>query len=312
MARPGGVWRLALGVASFALLDPGGLGLLGLPLAGLLLVAGPTRPHEWVAVVLASAAGVATLAPRADTQVDALVNAYVLLVSAAFVCVALVASNRGGAGALRMAARALLWGIAGTVLLATAIWGGVPWREIAWQTTHGVRAALMHRLSGVSLDLAVVDRVIGSVSGTAPALLALETFAGLSLAWQLHVRLATRPLGQALAPFREFRFGDLWVWGVVASITVWLVPALAGLKMAALNVSVVLAALYLLRGAAVVAAFAATTGVSAMALVFSAVAAVALVVPLLVVLPGLCTLGVTDTWLQFRHRLAGRPPHRRG
>jgi hypothetical protein len=70
--------------------------------------------------------------------------------------------------------------------------------------------------------------------------------------------------------------------------------------------------LYLLRGAAVVTAFAATTGVSAMALVASAVAAVVLVIPLLVLLPGLCTLGVTDTWLQFRHRLAGRAPHTRG
>jgi hypothetical protein len=46
--------------------------------------------------------------------------------------------------------------------------------------------------------------------------------------------------------------------------------------------------------------------------VASAVAAVVLVIPLLVLLPGLCTLGVTDTWLQFRHRLAGRAPHTRG
>src|SRR3989442_646810 len=79
MALPGGVWRLAVGVAAFALLDPGGLGLLGLPLAGLLLAAGPARRHEWAAVVLAAAAGVATLSAPAETPVDALVHGYVLL-----------------------------------------------------------------------------------------------------------------------------------------------------------------------------------------------------------------------------------------
>ncbi|OLC08229.1 MAG: hypothetical protein AUH42_02120 [Gemmatimonadetes bacterium 13_1_40CM_70_11] len=306
----GGVWRLALGVAAFALFDPGGLGLLGLPLAGLLLAAGPARRHEWAAVALAAAAGVATLAPPADTPVDALVNAYVVLVSAAFVCLALIAPT--GAGALRLALRALLWGVAGTVLLATAMWGGVPWREIGWQATHSVRAALMHRLGDVSLDAAVVDRGVAAVSSTVPALLALETLAGLTLAWQLHVRLATRPLGPALAPFREFRFGDLWVWGVVASIAVWLVPALAAFRIAALNLAVVLGTLYLLRGVAVVVAFASATGIPAGALVVAAVVSALLAVPLLLLLPGLWTLGMTDTWLQFRRRFAGRTPHTRG
>jgi len=215
-------------------------------------------------------------------------------------------------GALRLALRALLWGVTGTILLATVMWRGVPWREIGWQATHGVRAALMHRLGDTPLDAAVVDRVVTAVSSTVPALLALETLAGLTLAWQLHVRLATRPLGPALAPFRDFRFGDLWVWGVVASITVWLVPALAGLKIAALNVAVVLAALYLLRGVAVVVAFAAATGIPVGALLLVAAVSALLAVPLLLLLPGLWTLGMTDTWLQFRRRLAGRTPHRRG
>ena len=305
----GGVWRLALGVATFALFDPGGLGLLGLPLAGLLLVAGPARRHEWAVAVLAAAAAVATLAPRADTPVDALVNAYVVLVSAAFVCMALLAptGGDGGRGALRMAVRAWLWGVAGTVLLATVMWGGVPWREIAWQATHGVRAALMHRLADFSLDAGIVDRVVGGVSSTVPALLALETFAGLTLAWQLHVRLAARPLGPALAPFREFRFADAWVWAVVAGLAVWTAPVFAGLKTAALNLLVVLGAFYLLRGAAVVVTFAGAAGLSPAALVGALVVSAVLAVPLLFIVPGLATLGVTDTWLEFRRRLTRRP-----
>src|SRR2546427_568527 len=96
---------------------------------------------------------------------------------------------------------------------------------------------------------------------------------------------------------------------VVASITVWLVPALATLKLAALNLAVVLGALYLLRGAAVVVAFASATGIPVGALVLAAAVSALLAVPLLLLLPGLWTLGMTDTWLQFRRRLAGRKPH---
>ena len=43
-----------------------------------------------------------------------------------------------------------------------------------------------------------------------------------------------------------------------------------------------------------------------MALMIVAGAAAALFVPLVFVLPGLCTLGITDTWYQYRRRLAAR------
>jgi len=39
-------------------------------------------------------------------------------------------------------------------------------------------------------------------------------------------------------------------------------------------------------------------------LVLVAAAAAALALPLLFVVPGLCTLGITDTWYQYRRRLA--------
>ena len=44
-----------------------------------------------------------------------------------------------------------------------------------------------------------------------------------------------------------------------------------------------------------------------MSLIVGLLAAAVLAVPLLVVVPGLATLGMTDTWLEFRRRLAGRP-----
>lgn len=300
----GGWWRLALGLVAYALLAPGAAGLVALPLAGLLLAAGPARPVEWAVAVVAGAAGAATLAAPAGSELDALVSAYVVLASAAFVCIAVLRPD----GAFRMAARALWWGGVATAVLAGIVWGGVPWRELGWQATRGVRATLLHQLGamhqvgGGSFDARVVDGVVTAVSSTVPALLALETLAGFALAWQVHARLARHPLGAPLAPFREFCFGDLWVWAVIASVAVWLVPALAGLRATALNVAVVLGVLYVVRGAAVVAALALAAGVSAGTLALAAVLAMLLA-------PLLSMVGITDTWLEFRRRLASRPTH---
>src|SRR5439155_157563 len=66
---------------------------------------------------------------------------------------------------------------------------------------------------------------------------------------------------------------------------------------------VVLGALYLLRGLAIVIAFAAAFGISPAALVVCGAISAVLAVPLLFLVPGLATLGVTDTWLEFRRRL---------
>jgi predicted membrane protein DUF2232 len=293
----GSWWRLALGVAAITLGDRGALVLVGLPLAGLLLAAGPGGARGWVGVAAGLGIAVATLAAPVAAPIDALIRTYIVFVSSAFVCIALVAP----AGALRMAGRSMLWGAAATVVLATVMWGGVPWHELGRQITVAVRAAVPPEVAGV-MDGRVVERAVAAASDTVPAVLALETLAGLALAWQLHTRLARRPLGVPLAPFREFRFGDVWVWAVVASATVWLVPALAGLRATALNVGVVLGVLYLVRGAAVITALATAAGVSAGTLAVAGVLAVLLA-------PLLSMVGITDTWLEFRRRLASRPTH---
>src|SRR5437870_3588068 len=111
------------------------------------------------------------------------------------------------------------------------------------------------------------------------------------------------PLHPALGAFREFRFGDYWVWAVVASLAVWVAPVLAGLKVTALNLLVMLGALYLLRGAAIVLAFSGALGITPAALAIGAAVSTLLIVPLLLLVPALTTLGVTDTWLEFRRRL---------
>ncbi|HEU5323668.1 MAG TPA: hypothetical protein VFX28_22890, partial [Methylomirabilota bacterium] len=98
----------------------------------------------------------------------------------------------------------------------------------------------------------------------------------------------------------------------VAAVAIWVAPWLAALHTAALNLAVVTGALYFLRGAAIVAAFAQVIGVSTGALIAGAAASAVLAVPLLVLVPGLWTLGVTDTWLEFRRRLAARQNPERG
>jgi hypothetical protein len=139
-------------------------------------------------------------------------------------------------------------------------------------------------------------------------MLALQTLAGLALAWQLHVRIAARTpqatvTAAPLTRFKDFRIGDGWVWGIVAWLIVLILPVSSALHIAGTNVGLVAGTLYVLRGAAIVATFAEAFGISTAMLVIMAAAAAALAVPMLFVLPGLCTLGITDTWYQYRRRL---------
>jgi uncharacterized protein YybS (DUF2232 family) len=144
------------------------------------------------------------------------------------------------------------------------------------------------------------------MGATVPAVLALGTLCALAAAWQWHVHIARTPVGPPLAPFREFCIGDRWVWTVVASLAVWMAPVVGGVKVAALNVALISGALYALRGAAIVAVFAGATGVSTGTLVGLLALGTVLVVPLVVLLPGLWVLGLLDTWMDFRRRLHRR------
>lgn len=140
------------------------------------------------------------------------------------------------------------------------------------------------------------------VSLTWPGMLALQTLAGLALAWHLYRRVAGAVV--AAPSFKDFRMGDGWVWGIVAWLSVLILPVSNTLHVAGTNLGLVASVLYMLRGAAIVVTFAEAFGVSAVALAIMAGVAAALAVPLLFVLPGLCTLGITDTWYHYRRRLA--------
>jgi hypothetical protein len=284
------------------LLPVSNLGLLALSLAALLLAAGPTRRWERVLIALLTSVGVLFIVSLAQDPIDAAVGTYSLIVAAAFAGGALVAPG----GPMRQALRAMLWGIAGTGALGMLVRGPGFWSELHWSAVRQATTLVGSVIERRPEIAPVFTPFVQFLGDGFPGLLVLGSLAGLALAWQWHVRIAARPLGPPLSAFREFRFGDQWVWGLVSALLIWAVPRLAGLKWAAMNLGLVLGVLYLLRGTAVVVALAATVGVPTWILAAGAIAAGVLIVPLLVIVPGLWTLGVFDTWLAFRQRRLNR------
>lgn len=302
MRAPGPWWRIALGTLAFLVLAVFTRGLLALTLAALLWGAGPTRWWERSLMALLVAVGLVFIIPPTLDPLDAALGTYAVIVAAAFTGGALLAPG----GVLRQALRASLWGVAGTGALGLLLRGTAFWQELHWSTVREVTTTVGYLVEQRPELAAFSPGFVQFFADAFPALLVLSTLAALLLAWQWHVRITQRPLGEPLGAFREFRFGDHWVWALVLTLVVWAVPRLAALKWAAVNVGLVLGALYVLRGTAVVVAIAATVGVPAWILTVGAVVAGVLIVPLFVLVPGLWTLGVFDTWLAFRQRRFSR------
>lgn len=286
------------------MLAVGTRGLLALALAALLWIAGPTRWWERSLLALLVALGLLFVIPPTLDPLDAALGAYTVIVAAAFAGGALVAPG----GVLRQALRASLWGAAGTGALGLLLRGRTFWTELEWSTMRELTTTMSYVVERRPQLATLSAAFVQTLTTTFPAILILSTLAALALAWQWHARISNRPLGLPLAAFREFRFADHWVWGLVLALVVWTLPKLAALKWAAVNVGIVLGALYVLRGTAVVVAIAAAIGVPSWILTIGAAVAGVLIVPLFVLVPGVWTLGVFDTWLAFRQRRFSRSP----
>lgn len=298
------MWRLVVAVVAFLLW--GHPSLVGLPCAALLLAV-PERGRGERAVPLAGLIGAASftllvLGGGTGSRLSAATSAYIVLVTAAFTAMVLLQR----APLLRQALRAMGIAFVAVALLIQIVWGPDGWNVLAWEITRQTAFTMRLLLERAPDAFTLYEPVVRFVSVTWPGMLALQTLAGLALAWQLHVQLTTLPLGAPLARFRDFHLADGWVWAIVVGLAVLILPVSGALQIAGTNVGLVAGALYVLRGAAIVVTFAEAFGISAAALVIAATAAAALALPLLFVLPGLCTLGITDTWYQYRRRLAQR------
>jgi hypothetical protein len=303
MPARGRIRGLVFGTIAFGLFAFGLLGLVALALAALLAASGLPGTRERVLALVVGAAGLAFVVGSAADAFDAALGAYTLIVAAAFAGGALLAP----VGLWRQAIRATLWGVAGTGALGLGVRGTRFWAELQWTVMHQASSAVRSVVERWPDSFPLYEPMVHFFGTAFPGVLALQTLAALTLAWQWHQRLAPAPLGASAAPFRQFRFADHWVWGLVGVLLVWAVPKLAALKSVALNLGLVLGVLYCLRGAAIVVALAASAGIPVWTLTVGTVVAVVLVVPLLVLIPGLWTLGVFDTWLAFRQRRVGRP-----
>ncbi|NNG15070.1 MAG: DUF2232 domain-containing protein, partial [Gemmatimonadales bacterium] len=100
-------------------------------------------------------------------------------------------------------------------------------------------------------------------------------------------------------PFREFAFSDHLVWAVIAGLGVYLAPFGHTSTVLALNALAVLAALYGIRGVAVVWAIA-LEGRGWRLLLLAVVGGTLLFA---FVAPVVVLLGLADTWVGFRRRL---------
>lgn len=129
-----------------------------------------------------------------------------------------------------------------------------------------------------------------------PAILGLASLAALAVAWWAYRRLAgaeTRPLGT----LREFRFNDGLVWLLIAGVALMLLPLNALAERTGSNLLAFMAALYALRGFAVLLVLGGAPG--PVALILGGLVLL-LLYPLVVVTTFL--VGLTDTWLDIRTR----------
>jgi hypothetical protein len=211
--------------------------LVGLPCAALLLVA-PQRSGR--ALPLAGLVGsisvaLLVLSGKSGDRLGAVTSAYTVLLTVAFVGAVLLRPDT----LLRQALRAITVAGLVTALLIEVIWGRSGWGVLAWEATR--QAGLMMRMIVERAPEAfnLYEPVVRFVSLTWPGMLALQSLAGLALAWQLHLRLMSPPLGAVPARFKEFRIGDGWVWGIVAWIGVLILPVSGALQVAGANVGLV-------------------------------------------------------------------------
>ena len=144
-------------------------------------------------------------------------------------------------------------------------------------------------------------------AGLFPSLLLLESLVALALAWGTYHRISRTRLGSPLGFLKDFRFNDQFVWGLIAGITIVLIPALDFLDDTGRNLLVFFGALYAIRGFGVLSWFLKPGALAGALLVGFAMLwwpvlnAVAVLGFMLLALAAF-GLGLGDTWADWRSR----------
>jgi hypothetical protein len=154
------------------------------------------------------------------------------------------------------------------------------------------------RTAELAADLA---RTITMAVDVWPAIHAVLALGGGWLAWVWYHRLASAPIGRPPAPFRVFTFADHMIWLVIVAGALTLAPIPHPWSLIAGNVVLFVLALYAGRGLAVIQTALQPAPVG-LAVVLSVGGVLLLPLALLVV----TLIGLADTWLDLRRRMA--PP----
>lgn len=152
----------------------------------------------------------------------------------------------------------------------------------------------------------------GPLVQLAPALLALESLLALALGWAAYHRLARIRIGPPLGAMRDLRFNDQLVWGLVVGMTTLLLPTLAEWRVVGLNLIGFFGTLYALRGAGVLTWLVPDRAAMWVPLVLVLLVPVLGPVWVLIALLAVTfTLGLGDTWRDFRADAIARRPSSR-
>jgi len=271
------------------------------PLAGLLLLARPHTLREWVWLFATGAWTVLWLNQTGDLA-GQFARAEVVLITGTFLALTVWRPSPRFSRALAAT------GIAAIALLIWMWHLGIGWIDVQRAVEQDLwrynRDFIMRvgqvapGMGGPGLmdEMAAMVRTIASFY---PALLALASLAGMSLAWLWHRRIARHPLGPPPAGFAAFEFSDQLVWGWVIGLALCLAPLPEVWSSVGANLLMVWAVLYALRGLAVFS-------VGSRRVPGPVIATLTVVAMFLLpfVVGGLTLLGLADTWLDFRRRLA--------
>jgi len=271
--------------------------LLG-PLLLLLLLSSPRTRREWLWIVLAGAATLVVVRQREATGV---VNS--LLISGA-------AMTAGAYAVLTHAFRG--WSMSGRVLVAVAL---ATLGVLGWSLAMGVRIELVDGTVRAELQRALdlmmenaapeqhqaAEASADLLTWVFPAVTMLQATAGLALAGSWYHEVAATPVGDAPGRFRDFKFNDHLVWGAIFTLAAAVLTPPEPWARLVTNALVVWVGLYVARGLAVAIAVAARWPAPTRLL---ALAAAVLAFPFATA--GLVTVGLMDTWIDFRGRLASQ------
>lgn len=287
---------LALVTAVLSVVQPALL--MFVPLALLFIALPPRRP-----VLLALGAFIGWLAFRSPPAADTLwyfERGWVLLLGAWFL---VMVTLRPDWRFLPRALAALGATVATAAILLVASRGGFAVLDGAVAEhvrTSAEQALAMWRPAEGQTLREEVTRTVYMVADIQaklfPALLGLASLAGLGVAWWAFGRIAQgepQPLGR----LREFRFRDEFVWLFLGGMLLMLLPLNQLATRAGENLLAFMAALYALRGAAVLLVIGGAPG--PLGLVIGAVLVVFLY-PFVMATTFL--VGLSDTWLDIRAR----------